>query len=186
MKAAMFRLAVCSLLFPGVILAGTNATIARAQRPALVQSVTVPMILDCKAAAALPGGVAKLTADGLCGYGTGAGIKPAVTGNCGTLTYLLFNNGGGSAESVVQITSTWGEMETAQYTANWRNLTDGVGPVVYGDAKEMAGTSWTDQLPLNTGAGSIFGQVTYAESLTPDGPCFGLTPISKGTVVTGS
>ena len=175
-----------SILALCITLGGAIPSVAHARNSELVASASIPMKVDCPQTLSTPQGRRAAIKYGLCGYGT-HGITPdaSVSGDCGTLTYLLFNNGNGTATSLVQISTNFGPIIYATYSANWNNATWYISGS-YGASTGPTGSPWNSYKTLDTYQGSVVGDLTSAYDVTLYGPiCYGATPLFTGVFVTG-
>ncbi len=135
-------------------------------------TVKVPFTIDCSQVPDTPAARRALAQYNLCGYGNtkgGAVAKGTVWGDCGTLTIIASDAGGGYAEVYVRITSNYEPMVAASY-----------GTVVYNERLNLtrhttgafAGApraAWSDTKEANTGTGWVIATVTYAKTILQSG-----------------
>jgi len=105
---------------------------------------TVPMVVDCERSSA--GGLAVARAHGLCGGTPGRSIEPSnvVSGNCGSSTLWMYDNGGGYAEWFQSLSSNWGPIIAVSWHITWSNLSCGVSDTFGGVAAPFF-TYWTNE-----------------------------------------
>ncbi len=137
----------------------------------------VSMDVDCSNVPDTPEAKMALQRLGLCGFGRGeAEITPSVVrervcGTCGCLILKLFNSRSGWMHWHAEITSSIGPMVYASYSGSWSNLdTNGSGPVSGNSGIILTG-HWSDDKPILTGAGFVYGKIDVATSVT----AYGLT-----------
>ena len=140
-----------------------------------VAAVAGSMNVDCARVLHTPAAQALLAKYNLCGYGVAGGIRPdyGVCGDCGCITAVLFDNNNGSATSFVQITSRFGPLFAASYSATWLNFNSN-GSGSFGDSTGPTGSPWTSNKRFQPGSGYVQDTVS-ATSLTAIGTCQGTT-----------
>jgi hypothetical protein len=127
----------------------------------------------------------------ICGYGTNGNdtIHDSVSGNCGTVSNAIINEGGGVAQLVVTISPSAisGGMSFASYTGVWQNSnSEGSGIATNGRAWPlMPSFSWTDSNPYYTDTGDVTFTVNDEKATTTFlGVCTLVAPISASATIT--
>jgi hypothetical protein len=159
LRAILMATLACLTLVPAV---------SAAPAPRSVEVITVPMTLDCSSAPTNNQAVAFMTANHLCGYGTGvaspgSGITPqnTVYGSCGTLSVYTFNLGSGNMMWKGEITSSAGPFVAAGYSGSWLNNTRGNGG---GVGRSFIGltSDWLDIFTIYTRSGTVYSVISSA------------------------
>jgi hypothetical protein len=150
-------------------------------------TIRVALELDCSSVPDTAQAQAILRNDGLCGYAThGAGAIPATTvsGNCGSLSINVFNEGGGWMEWKAEITSSLGPFIVASYGGSWDNFQGGFGPVGRSFGPGLS-SDWLDIFAILTGPGHVVGQINWArDTLWWGSTCTNAAVVGASTTVT--
>jgi hypothetical protein len=114
----------------------------------------------------------------------GVATMSEISSNCGTLSLFVSNNLGGALQWRGRITSKLGPFTLASYGGNWSNLTNGHnGPI----SRNYGGitSDWLDVLSINSGPGSVFGNISVAiVRLWWGAYCISTFPVDSHAIVT--
>ena len=114
------------------------------------------------------------------------GIAPmgTVSNNCGELSLNVSNRGGGLMQWTTRITSRLGPFTSGSYSGTWSNATlFRQGPVNH--SRFGFTSDWVDSFAIGTGAGSVFGVLSFAAIQLWWGPfCISSLPVDSHTIVT--
>jgi hypothetical protein len=145
----------------------------------------VSMYLDCSSVPDTKEARAATRRYHICADSPG-GVTPMseVSSNCGTLSLFVSNDFAGALQWRGRITSKLGPFTLASYGGNWSNLTNGRnGPI----SRNYGGitSDWLDVLSINTGPGSVFGNISVAiVRLWWGAYCISTLPVDSHAIVT--
>lgn len=183
MIRTLIRRALIALCGIGLVTSGLAVAASPAGAAVSATAVTVPMTIDCAHLTASASGYART--HGYCataGRATNA-VSPAnqVGGDCGTSYIYIDNYGGGNAHFRWGFNSTAGPVVYRSLEINWFNNRWGNWGS-WPDSSFMAGSSYGNSRTVQTGSGSVEGDLTGSVTLWWGASCVLLVPTAVTTI----